>query len=87
MNYIQANMKTVLVSIFVKTITQQDLQLLISNTDSDAYRHSIDAVKEVVVNPMQLAVQLIDKMADWMSAHHPQYAAPLKETAKAMKGL
>ena len=87
MSYIQANMKTVLVSIFVKTITQQDLQLLISNTDSDAYRHSIDAVKEVVVNPMQLAVQLIDKMADWMSAHHPQYAAPLKETAKAMKGL
>jgi len=87
MSYIQANMKTVLMSIFVKTITQQDLQLLIDNTDSEAYRHSINAVIEVAGNPMQLGIDLMDKMADWMSAHHPKYAPSLKQMVKSMKGL
>ena len=85
--YIQLNMPTVLAALFSKALSADDLQMLINSTDSEAYKHSIDAVAEVVSNPMQLGIDLIDKMSDWMSVHHPTYAAPLQETVKAMKKM
>jgi hypothetical protein len=85
--YTDKNMPSVMVAIFHNTLTLQDIQDLSSLTKNTAYQHALQAVAEISSNPMQLGATVISKMADWMQVTHPQYAEPLKKTAKQLQSL
>ena len=76
MEYIMRSTRTVLLSIYSKNFTMDDLSLMTRNTQSDAYRHSNEAVKEAISNPFEFSVNVMRKFQTWLEATYPQDAQP-----------
>lgn len=87
LEYVSRNMPKVLISIFYKTFTVEDLRLCSTVTATPAYHRAREATTEVAGNPIEMSISLFGKIADWMDGHHPQYAAPLRNLINDMKQL
>ena len=85
MQYVSRNMPTVIMSLAVKTMSIDDLQMMISVVNTDAYRHEMQAVSEVIGNPIAMASAMMGKLAEWMKTHYPQYLEPLQKRINGMQ--
>lgn len=85
MQYVSRNMPTVIMSLAVKTMSIDDLQMMISVVNTDAYRHEMQAVSEVIGNPIEMASAMMGKLAEWMKTHYPQYLEPLQKRINDMQ--
>ena len=86
-DYITTNIPMVLITMFHKAITQEDLQMLLDATASEAYHHTIEAVTEVTANPLGLTAQLMGKMSAWMTTHQPALAERYSQLAEAIYNM
>ena len=84
-SYTQRNLPTAVIPCFYGTLSQEDLQTLIPMTKSPAYEHAMNAVTEAVSNPLQLGVNFMSKMADWLDANYPQSSKQFRKTVNAAK--
>lgn len=85
--YTSRNMPKILMAIYNKTLTLEDLRLLTSATDLPAYKHSMTAVAEAASDPLTLGLEVFRGMARWAEQQCPEYAAPLKEMIKTVEGM
>ena len=85
--YISRNMPKILMAIYNKTLTLEDLRLLTSATDLPAYKHTMTAVAESASDPLALGLEVFRGMARWAEQQCPEYAAPLKEMIKTVEGM
>lgn len=85
--YTSRNMPKILMAIYSKTLTLEDLRLLTSVTDLPAYKHTMTAVAESASDPLALGLEVFRGMARWAEQNCPDYAAPLKEMIKTVEGL
>lgn len=83
--YTDRNLPVVLMSAFYKSLSISDLKDLRRLTDLPAYQHSLEAVKELVSDPLSLGLAIITRMSDWISLHYPQYAVPVQQQVKQME--
>ena len=86
-SYISDNMETLYLNIFSKTFTQDDLHLLIEASASPAQKHTMEATKEIVSNPVALSVSLMTKMSTWLQGHYPAYAEPFDKVLEELKRM
>ena len=86
-SYISDNMETLYLNIFSKTFTQDDLHLLIEASASPAQKHTMEATKEIVSNPVALSVSLMTKMSTWLQGHYPAYAEPFNKVLEELKRM
>lgn len=85
--YTSRNMPKILMAIYNKTLTLEDLRLLTSATDLPAYKHTMTAVAEAASDPLALGLEVFRGMARWAEQQCPEYAAPLKEMIKTVEGM
>lgn len=85
--YTSRNMPKMLMAIYNKTLTLEDLRLLTSATDLPAYKHTMTAVTEAASDPLALGLEVFRGMARWAEQQCPEYAAPLKEMIKTVEGM
>jgi hypothetical protein len=85
--YTSRNMPKILMAIYNKTLTLEDLRLLTSATDLPAYKHTMTAVAESASDPLALGLEVFRGMARWAEQQCPEYAAPLKEMIKTVEGM
>lgn len=85
--YTSRNMPKILMAIYNKTLTLEDLRLLTSATDLPAYKHTMTAVAESASDPLTLGLEVFRGMARWAEQQCPEYAAPLKEMIKTVEGM
>ncbi len=85
--YTSRNMPKILMAIYNKTLTLEDLRLLTSATDLPAYKHTMTAVAEAASDPLALGLEVFRGMARWAEQQCPEYAAPLKEMIKTVEAL
>ena len=83
--YTSRNMPKILMAIYNKTLTLEDLRLLTSATDLPAYKHTMTAVAEAASDPLTLGLEVFRGMARWAEQQCPEYAAPLKEMIKTVE--
>ena len=83
--YTDRNLPVVLMSAFYKSLTIADINDLRRLTELPAYSHSIEAVSELVNDPISLGLAVFTRMADWISLHYPQYAVPVQQQVKQME--
>jgi hypothetical protein len=85
--YTSRNMPKILMAIYNKTLTLEDLRLLTSATDLPAYKHTMTAVTESASDPLALGLEVFRGMARWAEQQCPEYAAPLKEMIKMVESM
>lgn len=85
--YISDNMETLYLNIFSKAFTQEDLNLLIEASASPAQKHTMEATKEIVSNPVALSVSLMAKISTWLQGHYPAYAEPFNKVLEELKRM
>lgn len=85
--YTSRNMPKILMAIYNKTLTLEDLRLLTSATDLSAYKHTMAAVADAAGDPMSLGLQIFRGMAKWADRNCPEYAAPLKEMLNSLDSM
>lgn len=85
--YTSRNMPKILMAIYNKTLTLEDLRLLTSATDLPAYKHTMTAVAESASDPLALGLEVFRGMARWAEQQCPEYAAPLKEMIKMVESM
>ncbi len=85
--YTSRNMPKILMAIYNKTLTLEDLRLLTSATDLPAYKHTMTAVAEAASDPLTLGLEVFRGMARWAEQQCPEYASPLKEMIKTVEGM
>lgn len=85
--YTSRNMPKILMAIYNKTLTLEDLRLLTSATDLPAYKHTMTAVAEAASDPLALGLEVFRGMARWAEQQCPEYAAPLKEMIKMVESM
>ena len=83
--YTQRNMPTVIMTLMIKTVTLDDLQLLNIVTSTPAYQHVTDASIEVAANPMVLVKTLIGKIVSWMETHYPDAVGQFQQIQQALE--
>ena len=86
-SYISDNMETLYLNIFSKTFTQDDLHLLIEASASPAQKHTMEATKEIVSNPVALSVSLMAKMSTWLQGHYPAYVESFNRVLEELKRM
>ena len=86
-DYSVRNIPNVVAMVMHKTITMDDLRLLSEVAAKPCAQRAAAAAVELSENPLQLGLQVIGKMADWMDVHYPQYASPFREMVKMMENL
>lgn len=86
-SYASGNMRTVMLLMFSKVYREDDMQYMMRASDTDAYRHCIDATTEVVGDTMGLTLGLFEKMSSWLQVHYPQYGASLDGVIEQLKKL
>ena len=87
MTYISDNMETLYLNIFSKAFTQEDLNLLIEASASPAQKHTMEATKEIVSNPVDLSVSLMTKMSTWLQVHYPAYVESFNRALEELKRM
>ena len=85
--YTSRNMPKILMAIYNKTLTLEDLRLLTSATDLPAYKHTMTAVAEAASDPLALGLAVYRGIARWADRNCPEYAAPLKEMIKMVESM
>ncbi len=85
--YTSRNMPKILMAIYCKSLTLNDIRLLTSATDLPAYKHTMAAVADAASDPMSLGLQIFRGMASWADQNCPQYAAPLREMLKTVDSM
>ena len=85
--YTSRNMPKILMAIYNKTLTLEDLRLLTSATDLPAYKHTMTAVAEAASDPLALGLEVYRGIARWADRNCPEYAAPLKEMIKMVESM
>lgn len=85
--YTSRNMPKILMAIYNKTLTLEDLRLLTSATDLSAYKHTMAAVADAASDPMSLGLQIFRGMAKWADRNCPEYAAPLREMLNSLDSM
>ena len=85
--YTSRNMPKILMAIYNKTLTLEDLRLLTSVTDLPAYKHTMTAVAEAASDPLALGLAVYRGIARWADRNCPEYAAPLKEMIKMVESM
>lgn len=85
--YTSRNMPKILMAIYNKTLTLEDLRLLTSATDLPAYKHTMTAVAESASDPLALGLAVYRGIARWADRNCPEYAAPLKEMIKMVESM
>lgn len=78
-SYMSRNMQNVCLIVFYRGITENDLTYLVTVSDTEAVRHSQEANKELLVNPMQLARDIMTKMMTWTATHHPEFKEQIQK--------
>lgn len=87
LRYSERNLPAMLMSLFNKDLTLRDLQDLMQLTDTDAYRHTVEASVEMTSDTMQMGVDILNKMADWMDKRYPQQAAKLRKELESLRSV
>lgn len=85
--YTSRNMPKILMAIYNKTLTLEDLRLLTSATDLPAYKYTMTAVAEAASDPLALGLAVYRGIARWADRNCPEYAAPLKEMIKMVESM
>lgn len=85
--YTNRNLPMVLMTVYSKAITLEDLNTLETLNATPAYQHAVEALKDSYQNPMEIGIAVITRMAEWMHLHHPQYAAPLQQQLQNLQLL
>lgn len=85
--YTSRNMPKILMAIYNKTLTLEDLRLLTSATDLSAYKHTMAAVADAASDPLSLGLQIFRGMAKWADRNCPEYAAPLREMLNSLDSM
>ena len=85
--YTSRSMPKILMTIYSKTLTLDDLHLLAEATNRDSYKHTMAALADAASNPMALGVEVFRGMARWAEQNCPDYAAPLKEVLKSLEAM
>ena len=83
--YTNKNLPKVMLALFSNQLTLNDVKLVAGMTKKTSYQHAMDAVIEMSADTMQLGIDIITKMAEWMGQYYPKYAAPLYDTLKMLK--
>ena len=83
--YTNKNLPKVMLALFSTQLTLDDVKLVAGMTKKTSYQHAMDAVIEMSADTMQLGIDIITKMAEWMGQYYPKYAAPLYDTLKMLK--
>jgi hypothetical protein len=81
-SYLKRNMPMAMVQLYKEQLTKEDLQLLIKNTSTPAYHHSLDAAIYLKANAATTNVQFYRKFAAWLTERYPKNAEPLNEWLK-----
>ena len=85
--YTSRNMPKILMAIYSKTLTLDDLHLLTEATNRPAYKHTMAAVAEAASDPMALGVAVYRGIARWAEQRCPEYAAPINEMLKTIEKM
>lgn len=85
--YTATNMRTMMLVIFSKAYTEDDINYVVKATDTDAYRHCVAATSEVLGDTMNFVVSLFDKMSAWLRVNYPQYGAAFDDIIKQLRAL
>lgn len=73
-NYVSASMPAIMSQVFHRVLSQSDLQMLMDATYSPAYQHTVDAMAEIVADPLGLSAQLLTKMGAWVDINARRYS-------------
>lgn len=78
-DYSDRNLPVMLMSIFNRNLTLRDLQDLNEISATTPYKHAMEAVNDASTDVMQLGIDLISHMADWMDKKYPKYAKGVRQ--------
>jgi len=84
MNYLSASMPAIMCRLFHRNMTESDLQMLIDASCSPAYQHTVDAVSEIVSNPLMLSAQLATKMGEWIDTNARRHSKKFQPVVQAL---
>ena len=88
MNYAADNLPLIMMSVYHKAaITKDDLQYMTAVSTKPSSIRSIEALQEILVNPVQFAADMLKKLTNWMDAHHPDYAGQLHKTVDELEKM
>ncbi|MCR5050278.1 MAG: hypothetical protein K6A36_04265 [Paludibacteraceae bacterium] len=88
MNYANTNLPMIMMSLYYKSeITKEDLQYLTAVSSKPSSVHAMEAVQELFADPIQMSAGLLGKLANWMDAHHPDYATNLHNAVNELEKL
>lgn len=74
MEYLKGSMPSIMMQLVYRSLTESDLQMLIDASCSPAYQHTVDAVSEIVADPLGLSAQLLTKMGAWVDTNARRYS-------------
>ena len=66
MEYLSGSMPAIMTQLVYKSLSKEDLQMLVDASCSPAYQHTVDAVSEILSDPIGLSIQMMTKMGDWI---------------------
>ena len=85
LDYVTRNMENVMLGVLMQSMTIDDLRAINQMSTSPAYRHMTKALSEMSGNPIQLSIDLLGKVANWMDGHYPGFAAPVRQRATELE--